>query len=521
MKDLILRTKKTEIITITLLYLVFFAIGNILYKDFGVSVDEWDLRVLGFVNLKYVLEIFNNDISNEIDQIILAPHISNYYGSTHGPIIALPMAFLEFFFDITDSQKYFHVRHYFNHLIFLISNFYFFLLVKQRFNNWFFGLLGALFLFLSPRIYAESFYNQKDIIFMSFFIINLYYGVLFLKKPSIKNSLLFSVSTAFSVDIRVMGILLPPIILFFVLLKNFNNKKYKIFPGIVFYLFLTPIFIFLFWPYLWSDPLGNFIEVFKSLSNYNWDGYVFYLGEYYKSSNIPWHYIFVWISISTPIFYLIFFVYGFVNYTIRFKNRLLKLSEDNNENDLWKGEPELQDLVYYITFISPLFIVIILNSTLYSGWRHLFFVYPLLLIIALNGFYLIYISYFKKRILLLSVLTSLFLLNISYEMINSHPYQNVFFNFISGKNVEKKFEMDYWGLSNKQAFEYILKNESKETILIGSASPISLINSKEILSSNHKKRIIISENQKADYIIDNYINWFGREQKTFGIYSWT
>ena len=37
-------------------------------------------------------------------------------------------------------------------------------MIKERFNSYFYGVLGALFLFLSPRIFAESFYNQKDIV---------------------------------------------------------------------------------------------------------------------------------------------------------------------------------------------------------------------------------------------------------------------------------------------------------------------------------------------------------------------
>ena len=95
-------------------------------------------------------------------------------------------------------------------------------------------------------------------------------------------------------------------------------------------------------------------------------------------------------------------------------------------------------------------------------------------------------------------------------MIKYHPHQNVYFNFLAGKNIEKKFEIDYWGLSNKQAFEYILKNENNEKINIGSAGPISLENSKMILSKNNRNRINITENNKADYIIDNYVNWHGK-----------
>ena len=92
-------------------------------------------------------------------------------------------------------------------------------------------------------------------------------------------------------------------------------------------------------------------------------------------------------------------------------------------------------------------------------------------------------------------------------MIKDHPHQNVFFNFLAGKNIQSKFELDYWGLSNKQALEYILENDNKKKIMVGSATPISIENSKQILNSFDKNRILITENTKSDYIIDNYINW--------------
>ena len=163
------KTNKHEIVIVPLIYLIFFITGLFSYQDFGISVDEWELRLMGFASLKYIMEIFFQDHLSKIDEIVSVPDSWDYYG-THGVIFGLPMAYIEYFFNITDSQKYFFIRHYFNHLIFLISNFYFFLLVKERFNNWIYGIFGGLFLFLSPRIFAESFYNHKDLIFLSFFI---------------------------------------------------------------------------------------------------------------------------------------------------------------------------------------------------------------------------------------------------------------------------------------------------------------------------------------------------------------
>jgi len=496
---------------VILIYLVFILIGIMTYQDFGISVDEWDLRLIGFVNLKYIMDIFFQGSSENLDKILLIPNISDYSSNTHGVIIALPMAFIEYFFNITESQKYYFFRHFFNYLIFLISNFYFFLLVKNRFNNWIYGMLGALFLFLSPRIFAESFYNQKDILFLSLLIINLYYAILFLKSPSFGNSILFALTSAFSIDIRIMGVIIPSVIISMVYLKYLRNKNFKILKGALTYLMLLPLLIILFWPYLWENPLVNFLQTFKILSSYTSVGYNYYLGNYYDSSHLPWHYILVWISITTPIFYLFLFIFGFTEFTLKIKNFIR--GDKYKQANFWSKENELQDLIYYILLVAPIFIVIVLDSTLYNGWRHLYFIYPCFLIFSLKGLYFIDLKYFQKKNFYLNFIVVLFLFHISYTMIKDHPHQNVYFNFFAGKNIETKFDLDYWGLSNKQALEFILKNDNRKSLKIGSAGPISLENSKQIFTSLEKNRMVISKNSEADYIINNYINWYGKYKK--------
>ena len=123
------------------------------------------------------------------------------------------------------------------------------------------------------------------------------------------------------------------------------------------------------------------------------------------------------------------------------------------------------------------------------------------------------IKFFKNKEKLYNIIVFLFIFQISYTMINNHPYQNVYFNFIAGKNVKKNFEIDYWGLSNKQALELILKNDQRNLIKVGSAGPISLNNSMQILSKSNRDRLIASRNIDADYIINNYIDWHGKYKK--------
>ena len=506
--------KNIQILTFLTVYLIFISIALLSYKDYGTSIDEWDLRVHGFVNLKYIMVNVFNFTSFELDKILQIPELSSFYG-THGAYFAVLISFIEYIFKIQDVQKIYFIAHILNHFIFLIANFYFFLMIKDRYKSFTYGILGSLFLFLSPRIFAESFYNQKDILFMSMFIINIYYGINFIKQPSFNNSVLLSIFTALATDIRIMGFVLIPIILFSITIKylKIRNKKFLIYTSV--YLLFFPIMIFIFWPYLWDDPLNKLIEVFSIMSNYGirWGGYNLYFGEYILGSNLPWHYIPVWISITTPILYLLLFVYGFMHVSLRFKKRFFNLTSKKVSQDLWSGDNELIDLIHLIIFILPIFLIISLNSTLYDGWRHLYFIYPSFLYISLKGLYLINLNFFKQKSLRLFFITILFLLFTGYEMFSYHPHQNVYFNFLAGKNIHTRFENDYWGLSNKQAFQFLLKNESKKHIYVGSAGPISLENSKKILNKTDRNRFVIKPNIEADYIIENYRNWFGEYNK--------
>ena len=502
---------KYEIITILLLYSTFLFIGIIVYNDFGISVDEWELRLHGFSNLIYLYEFLFKKVPLNIVSNEIIPKMSDYFG-THGPIFNLFTAFLEYFFNIEDSRSYYLMRHYINNLIFIIGNFYFYLLVKQRFNDWQYGLLGAIFLFCSPRIFAESFYNHKDIIFLSLFIISLYYGIRFYKVPSYKNIVLFSLFTALAIDIRIMGIIIIPIIIFFTYENHFENNK-KIVLQIIIFLVLVSIFTIIFWPYLWKSPLINFYKVFKTFSAFGHEGYNFYLGSYHLSSNPPWHYILIWILATTPILYLFLFFYGFIVYSLRIFNNIKKYINNNIFKQLWNDGTNGEDFIYYILFILPILIVIILNSTLYTGWRHLFFIYPCFLIISIQGIHYIKNNYFKRKNFQIIMLLLIFISQIIFSMVKYHPHQNVYFNFLAGNKVEKLFELDYWGLANKQAFEYILENDERDTIKVGSAGPISLENSKKILILKDRNRILITENLKSDYIINNYIDWNGDYKK--------
>jgi hypothetical protein len=210
--------KKRYDLLILLVFITFYVLGLFIYDDYGLSWDEYGERISGFVSLNYVREILSYEIYQNF------PKLSNYIYAEYGVVFNLPMAFIEKTFQIDDSKQFFLIRHFFNFTIFFVSSIFFFLLLNKRFSK-ILSIIGLIFFYLSPRIFAESFYNNKDIIFLSFFIISLFYGISFLNTPSYKNTLLFSITSSLAIATRVMGIIIPFIVLIFFLLRYLEKKK--------------------------------------------------------------------------------------------------------------------------------------------------------------------------------------------------------------------------------------------------------------------------------------------------------
>ena len=114
------------------------------------------------------------------------------------------------------------------------------------------------------------------------------------------------------------------------------------------------------------------------------------------------------------------------------------------------------------------------------------------------------------------MLTGLILLGLimtGYIMVSYHPHQHVYFNFLAGKNmkvIKNRFELDYWGLSYKQALEYILKNDPGNKIKICVANSPGVFNS-YILGIHERNRIeYVNNPAEARYFLSNY-RWHKEE----------
>ena len=489
--------EKNKNLIIIAFFSIFLICGLLSVKDYGLSWDEPGQRNNGLVAYEYVV---NDD-----------PAILTYHARQYGTVFELPLIFIEKILDLKTSQQIYFMRHLVTFLFSFIGVVFFYLLCTYQLKDWKYGLLGSAFLILSPRIFAHSFYNTKDPLFMSAFIISVFTLIKFLDSRTIKWAVVHGFTSAFLIDVRILGIMMPCLTCFFIflgLMKSSENMRHVL-HGIrntALYLAAFIFFMVLLWPYLWENPFERFVESFNHMSHYPWKGPVLFMGEYIRAAQIPWFYIPVWMGITIPELYIALFCIGIIVFlfqTIRKPARVF----GNGRNEL----------LYFMWLFGPLFLVIVLKSVLYDSWRHLFFVYPAILLFSLKGVSETFKCikklsnpYFKKAGRIVLILLLLTGLGSPAAFIGcNHPFQNVYFNSFAGKDMQSvkgNYELDYWGNSYKQALEYIVEKDGRDKIFVYAATVPGEHNAL-ILPPEDKERlefIKITHPSPPDYVIDTF-----------------
>ena len=161
----------------------FFAIifGLLVFKDYGIHIEEKFHRLNGHYWLNYIADIFgfeelylitNNKISGIYDYTL--SQVSHY--DKWGPIFDTVVAYLEIIFKLEDINQIYYFKHLLSYLFFLIGSFFFFRILEYRFQNFYLSFLGLVLYLTSPRIFGDSFL-YKDVLYLSFFSITIYFFV--------------------------------------------------------------------------------------------------------------------------------------------------------------------------------------------------------------------------------------------------------------------------------------------------------------------------------------------------------
>lgn len=500
-------------IVVTGMISLYMLVGLLIYSDYGITVDEFTQRDHGRVSLNYVLQqadlAFATDLLGE-GIINLQEYESRYY-----PVaFHLPLVFVESLNNMPDDTRQLWLfRHYAMFLFFFLGVLAFFRLVYEQFKSWILGVVGAVFLVCMPLIFAHTFNNIKDPVFVSAYIIALYFGLRYWRRKSITSALAFAVGTAFASNVRIVAAFIPVAIVGLTLLDQLKKSRRQqrtvpqLIGGLLTFLVMFTLFHVLFHPASWSDPIGFNLDALTTFSNYEvWDGQVFYRGAMIYGQSAPWHYLPVWILITIPVGYLALFALGAVATLYALVRRHIHILTDERR----------EDVMFLAMFTLPILALILLQSTMYNDWRQFYFLYVPFVLVMVRGVEILaewYTRFAGRQSIQLGLLgvfalLALHQIHLVGWMFANHPHQIVYrsspaVEILGGR---ENFARDNMRSSTKQAMKHITSIDESDEIVIW-LGLYTTTGHYQILPREHRERIRLVEDLSngADYVINLYV----------------
>ena len=449
--------KKNQKLQVNLFYIfliLFIIIGTVFSLKVGITHDEAHSNWVWELNKKKISNIFlntNHDIS----------YLNTYHGY-YGVGFYFLSSLLDTFFlnifelnDINQEGKILLLKHPTVFIFFAISGIFLrkILIILTSDKN--FSDYSAIFYLTYPYLLGHSFFNIKDIPFMSMWLVCTYYLIKNLNNFFLKNIvrkkdlIIFAITTSYLLSLRVSGVLIFVEYLIFLIFytQSFKTRvsdlvKFQ-YQNIFLFFLIFLIFSYIFYPSFWNNPL-NFISAIKFMGQHIQTVCTTTLGNCMKAQNLPVSYIFIWLFFKLPLIILLgLFLFPFI------------------EKKIFSNKTDITILGSLITSILVLiFLLIFLNVNLYDELRQILFLIPLIFIASLKTIY------FMSRKISLSFIC-IFIIFFMFQNIKLYPYNYIWLNnFNLINNVNKNFELDYWGVSTKEVANYIESIDYRNSCLI-------------------------------------------------------
>ncbi len=406
--------------------------------------------------------------------------------------------------------------HHFRHVLIAICTLLIIFFVSQwarRLGGWPAAFIAILLLFFAPRFMGHGIMNPKDIPFALGFAIHLYYLSVLLDtmpKPKWSTVIGSSIGLIVAIGLRPAGILLIFYLgLFFLLHWRQNQTKElklaSLLPYVKYGAIITIAGYFLAlitWPYALQSPLTNVLEAFNLQANIAVRIRLLFGGKIWFSDVTPWYYPLFGILRTVPIHTLL----GLLLFTVSIAYLRKRL----------KG---LQLVLPVFAFLFPLIYISIQNPNLYSGWRHILFVIPSLIVLASLGWVAIIEQFWGKAPKKFGYpawgIFAVLLLIPGFFMASNGALMYTYFNKLNLSSPLGKYEIDYWGLSTRDAVDWmreegIIPPNPNDTIIIAGNFEYGLKSwLGRDLGPNVKSRYVrYRERRQSDWDYGIFINHF-------------
>ena len=428
-------------------------VGVAVLDDYGVALDEELQRRLGQAVIDAVLG------DDDALRSFHPPH-HRFYGAA----FEVPLVLVEHLLGLEDPRAIFLSRHLLTHLFFLAGALAASLLVHRLFRSRWLALFALLVFVLHPRVYAHSFFNSKDVPFLAMFMVALYFVHRAFRRDRLGAFAACGVAVGVLTNLRVMGGMLFAAVIVLRALDlvqaGGRAERRRVLASAGVFVLASALTLYAVSPVLWPDPLG-LIEAFATLPQPPRRKPMLFEGEIVRWPEIPAHYLPTWIAITTPPVILALSLAGAAAAVGR---ALARPGEALRNTDARFG------LVLVGCPALTLATVVVVNTNVYDGWRHVYFLYAPLTLLAVLGLHRL-LGLFRTRPALRAGVRISAAAGVAWaavEMALIHPHQMVYFNLLvdrrTPEHLRTRYDMEYWGTPHREGLEYLLRRYPSSTI---------------------------------------------------------
>jgi hypothetical protein len=441
----------------------FFCAGFLCLPDYGITWDEKETYLAGFVNLEIIRSFWSSA------SITYPWHeLTGYYfvfDSLRGIFADLTCTRWHLL-ELAESYHLFHL------FLSSLSIYFLYLLVLNVSNSVRVAFFTALTLALFPKFLAHAQNNPKDLTALFVFVVTIYMIVNVVLKGGVLRSIGAGCMLGLALTTTTLSVFIPFIVLAW-LLFSMRGALVERMKEYFILLFFCGIFFYLFWPWLWDAPVTKLFEAVEHIVSFTVPFKTLYFGTIYTGENMPWHYFIMTFIVVTPVFYLFCFIISpVILYRISF-NKKEKIKSLAILGFVWTG---------------CLVVVEMMVSSHYDGIRHFLPVLPAFCILVGTGIESIFRCLEKicnqgmRRAMLwaVSIIIIFGYLQVLSSMVQIHPYQNAYLNGITNyfikDNAENYFEIEYWGQTYREGALWMNQNmEENATVCVPKSSSSAFV----------------------------------------------
>jgi hypothetical protein len=331
------------------------------------------------------------------------------------------------------------------------------------------GLLAMALLVLSPRYFADSMNNPKDVPFAALSTAALYYTMRLRPRFPFLDLRLFvplAASIALALNVRAGALLLlgyVALALAGLCVASGACSPARLLGTASRWAVLVLVVLVAgtaFWPWARERPLKRPVQAVFLLSQFDWDRTVLFDGRDVRATALPVDYVPRWAAVTVPPVVLIGATLSLASLARRRASGRFVVA------GMW------------FAALFPVAYVILTRAVIYDGIRHLLFAYPPLVVAAAWGWRGLReaLTGVPRGVAVLAL--AIGLVEPAWFMWRNHPNQCVYFNALVGgpRGALGRYELDYWGNSVHQAIDWVdARAREKGTRLVVSGYPPQVV----------------------------------------------